>query len=71
MVRCKQIDTKGRNATVATEYEYKYVRIKLKGEGFTGKFSESYQNEINACARDGWRFVQAFALAVVGYGASS
>jgi len=52
-------------------YEYKYVRVKLRGGGFTGKFSESYQNEIDARAREGWRFVQAFAPAVVGYGASS
>jgi len=56
---------------MAKRYEYKYIRVKLKGGGFTGKFSESYQNEIAACARDGWRFVQAFAPAVVGYGASS
>lgn len=56
---------------MAKRYEYKYVRVKLVGGGFTGKFSESYQDHINACARDGWRFVQAFAPAVVGTGASS
>ena len=52
-------------------YEYKYVRVRLKGGGFTGKFSESYQHEIDAWAQDGWRFVQAFAPAVVGYGSSA
>jgi len=52
-------------------YEYKYVRVKLKGRGITGKFNESYQDQINTHARDGWRFVQAFTPAYVGYGISS
>lgn len=56
---------------MAKRYEYKYVRVKLKGGAFTGNFNESYQDQINTLAIDGWRFVQAFAPAVRGYGASS
>ena len=51
-------------------YEYDFIRVKLKGVGLTGKFSEDYQKTINDRARIGWRFVQSFAPAVVGYGAS-
>ena len=56
---------------MSKRYEYKYVRVKLKGGGFSGRFSEEYQNEISLNASEGWRFVQAFAPAVVGYGSSS
>ena len=56
---------------MAKRYEYKYVRVKLKGGKFTGDFNESYQDQINTLAIDGWRFDQASAPAVRGYGASS
>jgi hypothetical protein len=56
---------------MSKRYEYKYVRVKLKGGGFSGRFSAEYQNEIKLHANEGWRFVQAFAPAIVGYGASS
>jgi len=55
---------------MAAQYEYKFIRFKLKGGGFTGNYSMDYQHEIVNHARDGWRFVQAFSPAVVGYGAS-
>jgi hypothetical protein len=31
---------------MSKRYEYKYVRVKLKGGGFSGRFSAEYQNEI-------------------------
>ena len=56
---------------MSKRYECKYVRVKLQVSWFTGRFSEEYQREINTHARKGWRFVQAFAPAVFGFGASS
>tara|TARA_R110000850_G_scaffold60338_4_gene138581 strand:+ start:1300 stop:1503 length:204 start_codon:yes stop_codon:yes gene_type:complete len=52
-------------------YKNKYVRIKLKGGSFTGKVSTEYQDVIDDHTREGWRFVQAFSPAVMGYGAST
>lgn len=49
------------------QYEYKYVRIKVK-MGFWGNFSTAYQEEIARHAREGWRFVQAFAPATQAFG---
>ena len=56
---------------MSEEYDYSYIRVKLRGGGFTGRFSEDYRSHIDAKAREGWRFVQAFSPAIVGYGASS
>lgn len=52
------------------KYEYKFVRVKLEGGTWSGKFDDEYQREINEHAENGWRFVQGFAPAVMGYGAS-
>ena len=54
-----------------TSYEYDFVRLKLRGGAFSGKFDQDYQEIIKERARVGWRFVQCFAPAIVGYGASS
>ncbi|MCB1100240.1 MAG: DUF4177 domain-containing protein [Verrucomicrobiae bacterium] len=51
-------------------YEYKFVSVRLKGGFISGKANESYRQDIVNNARDGWRFVQAFAPAVGGYGSS-
>jgi len=51
-------------------FEYKFVRL---GEGFMGvrkEAKETYQQVIQEHARNGWRLVQIFAPAIVGYGAS-
>lgn len=58
-------------AAASENYTYKYVRQKLKGGSWNGQFSQAYQEIIDAHAQDGWRFVQAFAPAIVGYGAAS
>ena len=55
---------------MAKRYEYKFVSVKLKGGTWTGKAKEDYRQDITDNARDGWRFVQAFAPAVGGYGAA-
>ncbi|MCP5548480.1 MAG: DUF4177 domain-containing protein [Akkermansiaceae bacterium] len=55
---------------MSEQFTYKYVRHKLIGGGWSGKFRTDYQDVIDEQARQGWRFVQAFAPAVVGYGAS-
>ncbi len=49
-------------------YEYKFVSVKIKGGFFSGKVSEDYRQHILQHARDGWRFVQAFAPSVGPYG---
>ena len=51
-------------------FEYKFVRL---GGGFMGvrkEAKETYQQVIQEHARGGWRLVQIFAPAIVGYGAS-
>jgi hypothetical protein len=55
---------------MATKYDYKFVSVKLRGGTWTGKPKEDYRQDILNNARDGWRFVQAFAPAVGGYGFS-
>ena len=52
------------------KYTYKFVRIKLEGGKWTGRFDNEYQGAILEHSGQGWRFVQAFAPAVAGYGAS-
>ena len=52
------------------KYEYKFVRVRLEGGTWTGQFAKEYQHEITENAVSGWRFVQCFAPAVKGYGAS-
>lgn len=51
-------------------FEYSFVRLPVKGGFLRGGFSEAYQDVIREHAREGWRFVQAYAPAVAGYGAS-
>ena len=58
------------NPPTTEKYTYKYVRFPLKGGSWNGKFAEDYQGTIDEHAQQGWRFVQAFAPAVLGYGAS-
>ena len=52
------------------KFSYKYVRIKLRGGTWNGQFDSEYQNSIDEHAAQGWRFVQAFAPAVAGYGSA-
>ena len=55
---------------MATEYEYKFVRL---GEGwFTAKSeaTRGYQSVVHRHARDGWRRVQVFAPGLGAYGAA-
>ena len=53
-------------------YEYKFVRIgKQTHWGWLSKRQlNDYQTTIKDETRTGWRFVQAFAPAVYGYGAA-
>ncbi len=53
------------------KYEYKFVSVKLRGGYFSGKANEDYRKDIIVHARDGWRFIQAFAPSVGAYGTSS
>jgi len=47
-------------------YEYKFVRVKVTS-GFWGiGFSTDYQGVIEQHAREGWRFVQAYAPGLSG-----
>lgn len=50
-----------KEGALAKKYEYKFVSVKLRGGFFTGRVKEDYQDDIVSKARDGWRFVQAFA----------
>lgn len=53
-------------------YEYKFVSVNLKRSFIlSGKVSDSYRQDIVENARDGWRFVQAFAPPIGAYGSSS
>ncbi|MBI5094968.1 MAG: DUF4177 domain-containing protein [Candidatus Hydrogenedentes bacterium] len=54
---------------MAGKYEYRFVRVKVGG-GFFGGLSTDYQQVIEQHARNGWRFVQAYAPATAGYGRS-
>ena len=47
-------------------YEYKYVKIKLKSGWFAKQPEHDYQQVIASHAEQGWRFVQIFAPAVHG-----
>jgi len=53
------------------KFEYKFVQVKLEGGYWTGNPKKGYRDEIINQAQDGWRFVQAFAPAVGGYGKAS
>jgi len=44
--------------------------VELHGGFFSGKPRDDYRKDIMDNARDGWRFVQAFAPGVSAYGAS-
>lgn len=44
--------------------------MELHGGFFSGKPRDDYRKDIMDNARDGWRFVQAFAPGVSAYGAS-
>jgi len=55
---------------MATEYEYKFVRL---GEGWMHAKSaatQGYQSVVHQHARDGWRLVQVFAPGIGVYGAA-
>ncbi|MDX9972968.1 MAG: DUF4177 domain-containing protein [FCB group bacterium] len=52
-------------------YEYTYARVKVRGSFFGGSFPKDYQRIIDDYAREGWRFVQAYAPATAGYGLSA
>jgi len=56
---------------MAKTFEYKFVSVKLRGGTWTGKAKEGYRADIVSNARDGWRFVQAFAPGVSAYGSTS
>ena len=53
-----------------TRYEYTKVRIDIHVGLFENKPEEDYMDIIQSYAGRGWRFVQAFAPGVGGYGAS-
>ena len=56
---------------MAPEFEYCFKRVKVRG-GFLGmRFTPDYQQDIDQMARQGWRFVQAFAPSVEMYGVST
>ncbi len=50
------------------KHEYKFVRIKLSGGIFSGKFDPSYQEIIHQHAVEGWRLITIFGPAREGYG---
>ncbi len=58
------------NKNMKNNYEYDFIRVRLKGGFFTGKISLEYQQTIKERSILGWRFVQCFAPAVAGYGSS-
>jgi hypothetical protein len=71
MDRNPHTEQKGNAMTI--QYEYKFVTVKLI-RGFLGGVSsqieEGYRKEIVDNAKDGWRFVQAFAPPISKLGAS-
>ncbi|MED4453066.1 DUF4177 domain-containing protein [Metabacillus fastidiosus] len=50
-------------------YEYKFIKIEL-GK-WNSKPKEEYQDIIHQYANQGWRFVQIFAPATLGYGSAA
>ena len=55
------------------KYEYKFVTVKLVTGflgGLTSQIEEGYRKEIVENAKDGWRFVQAFAPSIGKVGSS-
>ena len=58
------------NPPTAEKYANKYVRLTPERNAWNGNFSEDYQETIDEHARQGWRFVQAFAPAVFLKGSS-
>ena len=58
---------------MATKYEYKFVTVKLITGflgGMTSEIGEGYRQDIIENAKEGWRFVQAFAPSVGKVGTS-
>ncbi|ADE53306.1 DUF4177 domain-containing protein [Coraliomargarita akajimensis] len=53
------------------QFEYSYIEVKLSGGYWSGAPDRAYRKIIDAKANEGWRFVQAFAPAVGGYGKAS
>jgi len=49
-------------------FDYEFERVPIRKGVWTGKFEADYQNVIRQRGQAGWRFVQAFAPAVAGYG---
>jgi hypothetical protein len=52
-------------------YEYKFVKVELKGGWSTDEPREDYRRIIDTHAKEGWRLVQVFAPATSGTGWSS
>ena len=46
---------------MSQEFEYRFERVKVNGGFFGTDFMENYRETVEKFARDGWRFVQAFA----------
>jgi uncharacterized protein DUF4177 len=58
---------------MTTKYEYKFVTIKLVNgflSGLSPEIEEGYRNDITENAKEGWRFVQAFAPSIATAGIS-
>ena len=55
---------------MAQQYEYKFVRIALRGGWWSSEVKTDYQDIIQEYATAGWRLVTIFAPAVSGYGAA-
>jgi hypothetical protein len=53
------------------KFEYKFVQVDLDGGYWTGSPNTGYREDIMNNAKNGWRFVQAFAPPVGGYGKAS
>jgi len=51
-------------------YEYEFVKIDFVSSFMKRIPKEHYQDVIKTYAENGWRFVQIFAPATKGYGAS-
>ncbi len=49
-------------------YQYQRIRIKIKAGFIENHLEEDYMEVVEREARMGWRFVQAFAPAMGGYG---
>lgn len=52
-------------------YRYEFVRVELKAKFLKKGPAEDYKEIISHYAKEGWRFKQIFAPAIVGYGAAA